>query len=94
MRPGIGKVEAQTHHAHATILLCRLANWGKAAAVRFAPSGDRFAAVGEGGVVATWRLDAPTRQVLTSSIQFTIVYCLNWQVICQYWLLTSLLLLT
>lgn len=40
----------------------RLANWGKAAAVRFAPSGERFAAVGEGGVVATWRLDAPTRQ--------------------------------
>jgi WD40 repeat protein len=39
----------------------RLANWGKAAAVRFAPSGERFAAVGEGGVVATWRLDAPTR---------------------------------
>jgi hypothetical protein len=36
--------------------------------VRFAPSGERFAAVGEGGVVATWRLDAPTRQVPTSSI--------------------------
>ena len=65
VRPGIGKVEAQTHHTHATILLCRLANWGKAAAVRFAPSGERFAAVGEGGVVATWRLDAPTGQVLT-----------------------------
>ena len=42
--------------------LRRLANWGKAAAVRFAPSGERFAAVGEGGVVATWRLDAPSRQ--------------------------------
>lgn len=41
---------------------CRLANWGKAAAVRFAPNGERFAAVGEGGVVATWRLDAPSRQ--------------------------------
>ena len=40
----------------------RLANWGKAAAVRFAPNGERFAAVGEGGVVATWRLDAPSRQ--------------------------------
>ena len=45
-------------------LPCRLANWGKAAAVRFAPSGERFAAVGEGGVVATWRLDAPSRQVV------------------------------
>ncbi|KAL4433701.1 hypothetical protein ABPG75_000142 [Micractinium tetrahymenae] len=44
----------------------RLANWGKAAAVRFAPSGERFAAVGEGGVVATWRLDAPSRQALAA----------------------------
>ena len=37
-------------------LACRLANWGKATAVRFAPSGERFAAVSEGGVVATWCL--------------------------------------
>lgn len=37
----------------------RLANWGRCAALRFSATGERFAAVGEGGVVATWRLEAP-----------------------------------
>ena len=27
--------------------------------VRFSGCGERFAGIGEGGVVATWRLDAP-----------------------------------
>lgn len=73
---------------------CRLANWGKATAVRFAPSGERFAAVGEGGVVATWRLDAPTRQVTASSVLLlpakvparslqTPVTCLWWRRRCR-----------
>ena len=42
----------------------RLANWGRPCCVRFSPSGERFAAIGEGGVVATWRLDAASRWVL------------------------------
>ena len=37
----------------------KLASWGRCAALRFSASGERFAAAGEGGVVATWRLDAP-----------------------------------
>ena len=32
---------------------------GRHAQVRFSGCGERFAGVGEGGVVATWRLDAP-----------------------------------
>jgi hypothetical protein len=36
----------------------KLANWGRCAALRFSANGERFAAAGEGGVVATWRLDA------------------------------------
>ncbi len=39
----------------------KLANWGCCAALRFSANGERFAAAGEGGVVATWRLDAPGR---------------------------------
>ena len=34
------------------------------AQVEFAGCGDRFAAVGEGGLLATWRLDAPKRGAL------------------------------
>jgi len=29
--------------------------------VRFGDCGERFAAIGEGGLLATWRLDAPRR---------------------------------
>lgn len=35
------------------------ASWGQPQSVRFSDCGERFAAVGEGGGVATWRLDAP-----------------------------------
>ncbi|KAK9861889.1 hypothetical protein WJX84_003839 [Apatococcus fuscideae] len=35
------------------------AQWGQPQAVRFSNCGEHFAAVGEGGVVATWRVDAP-----------------------------------
>ena len=35
------------------------AQWGQPQAVRFSDCGEHFAAVGEGGVVATWRVDAP-----------------------------------
>ncbi|KAK9799814.1 hypothetical protein WJX73_002530 [Symbiochloris irregularis] len=33
--------------------------WGQPQAVQFSECGERFAGIGEGGVVATWRLDAP-----------------------------------
>eukprot|EP00884_Botryococcus_braunii_P004810 jgi/Botrbrau1/1432/Bobra.0063s0124.2 len=35
------------------------ASWGQPQSVRFSDCGERFAAVGEGGGVATWRIDAP-----------------------------------
>lgn len=35
------------------------ASWGQPQALRFADCGTRFAAAGEGGSVALWRLDAP-----------------------------------
>jgi len=33
-----------------------MGNWGGPRGLAFADSGERFAAIGEGGVVATWRL--------------------------------------
>mmetsp|Transcript_1457 Transcript_1457/g.3444 ORF Transcript_1457/g.3444 Transcript_1457/m.3444 type:complete len:102 (+) Transcript_1457:269-574(+) len=32
-------------------------HWGSALSVRFSGCGERFAAAGSGGIVATWRLD-------------------------------------
>jgi WD40 repeat protein len=39
-----------------TSLVGRLGHWGGARGLAFSPNGERFAAVGDGGVVATWRL--------------------------------------
>jgi WD40 repeat protein len=39
-----------------TSLVGRLGHWGGARSLAFSPNGERFAAVGDGGVVATWRL--------------------------------------
>ena len=39
-----------------TSVVGRMSNWGGARGLAFSPNGERFAAVGEGGVVATWRL--------------------------------------
>lgn len=42
--------------SRSTSLVGRLSHWGGARGLAFSPNGERFAAVGEGGVVATWRL--------------------------------------
>ena len=42
-----------------TLILILIAVLGCPAAVRWSGCGDRLAAVGRGGVVAAWRLDAP-----------------------------------
>ncbi|KAK9832643.1 hypothetical protein WJX81_006635 [Elliptochloris bilobata] len=39
--------------------LAALGHWGQPQAVRWSDCGERFAAVGEGGVAAVWRVDAP-----------------------------------
>lgn len=39
-----------------TSVVSRLGHWGGPRGLAFSPNGERFAAVGEGGVVATWRL--------------------------------------
>ena len=39
-----------------TSLVGRLGHWGGARGLAFSPNGERFAAIGDGGVVATWRL--------------------------------------
>lgn len=42
--------------SRSTSLVGRLGHWGGARGLAFSPNGERFAAVGDGGVVATWRL--------------------------------------
>ena len=37
-------------------LTSRMSNWGGAADISFSDNGERFAAIGDGGVVAVWRL--------------------------------------
>lgn len=51
-----GLLSFSARFSRSTSLTARLGNWGGAKGLAFADSGERFAAVGEGGVVATWRL--------------------------------------
>jgi hypothetical protein len=39
-------------------LTSRMGHWGKAADISFSDNGERFASIGEGGVVAVWRLSS------------------------------------
>ncbi|CAL5224911.1 g7676 [Coccomyxa viridis] len=39
--------------------LAALGNWGQPQSVCFSEGGERFAAIGQGGLAAAWRLDAP-----------------------------------
>ena len=48
--------------SRSTSLVGRLGHWGGARGLAFSPNGERFAAVGDGGVVATWRLGGGTHR--------------------------------
>jgi hypothetical protein len=48
---------AASHASSSTGHAAQGAHWGHALSVRFSGCGERFAAVGSGGIIATWRLD-------------------------------------
>ena len=45
-----------------TSVVSRLGHWGGPRGLAFSPNGERFAAIGDGGVVATWRMGGGTHR--------------------------------
>ena len=56
MESGLLSISTQKLFLSSCSMTSRLSNWGCVRSLAFNPNGERFAGVGEGGVVATWRL--------------------------------------
>lgn len=66
---------SQLSRSFSKSLVSRMSNWGGVRGLAFAPGGgDRFAAIGEGGVVATWRL----AHASSSALDVDGAVCAEW----------------